>query len=130
MPFSTKDLLVVAVQGEGDRDKAREVAEEDRLIKLNGLTQRIPGRPARDIPADVMAPADPDPDVTLILRDPLAPDQPCVQLMLRSWEEVDGFKASQNGQHWDDVRKQFIFAKFDPSQGRLVPFGTVKVSFE
>jgi hypothetical protein len=126
MGFSSRDLLLLAVHGEGDRAKLNEMADVERRLKLQGMSQTA----GRDIPADMLLPADVNPEVTIILRDRSDPDQPCIQYVLRTWDEVEGFKAANGGQHWDEQKKQFVFSKVDADQGRHMPFGTVKVTFE
>ena len=126
MTFAVRELLLVAIHGEGNRATVIKAGEEERALKIRGIAQT----PSREIPPEFLLKADPPPDVMLVCRDPSSPDEPCAQFVLRTWEEVDAFKAAYGGQFWDEEKKQFVFSRIDPAQGRHMPFGTVKVTFE
>ena len=92
-------MTVIAVHGEGDRDKV------NRLEHFNQRVQRgVGGQP---VPEDLIPVPDVAPEVMLVLLDP-DDRYRRVQFKLDTWEQVEEAKKLVG---WDQEKSQWVFGK-------------------
>lgn len=93
----TRTLLVVAVHGEGDRDRVNaDQAARNRVAAMDEA------RAGRTPPPALTEPPDEPPSVLAVLRDEHHHDR--IELHMTSWEDVEAFKAvagyDAEKRHW------------------------------
>jgi len=96
-------FTVLLIHGEGDRDHLNTLARHRKNIELSNYTRANPGQA---LPERLTAAPDEQPDVLVLLSDPQQPGGRAIEWPVRTWDEVEAWKALAG---WDPAKRHWQF---------------------